>query len=114
MNMTMMERPLMSPDGIERVASSNVEYLCFEGGGGKGVIFLGALQELERQRILRFRSGRLDPQGQIKGVAGSSAGALTAVLLSCGFTARDLQRLLFGGFDFNLFFDQPGRPAKIP
>lgn len=114
MHSDLIDQTLMTPDGIERISSRNVEYLCFEGGGGKGVLFLGALQELARQRVLRYSGARLDPNGQIKGIAGSSAGALTAVLLSCGYTPRDLQALLFGSYDFNLFFDQPSQPAKVP
>ncbi|MEO1731765.1 MAG: hypothetical protein AAFR64_13655, partial [Pseudomonadota bacterium] len=37
---------------LEKVADRDVEYLCFEGGGGKGVIYLGAIRELEERRIL--------------------------------------------------------------
>lgn len=102
------------PLNVERVSKDAVEYLCFEGGGGKGVIFLGALQELERRRVIRYSGQTMDPRGQIKGLAGSSAGALTAVLLSCGYRANQIESLLFGGYDFNNFFDQPGRPAKVP
>lgn len=99
---------------IERVAQSDVRYLCFEGGGGKGIIFLGALKALEQRRVLRFEQHRLARNEQIDGIAGSSAGALTAVLLSCGYRPAFLERLLLGGYDFNLFFDQPGHPARIP
>lgn len=99
---------------IERVAPTDVKYLCFEGGGGKGIIFLGAIKALQERRILRFSGHRLSRNEQIDGIAGSSAGALTAVLLSCGYNYDALERLLLGGFDFNKFFDQPGIPARIP
>ena len=119
-------RPVAMLDAldIERVAASDVEYLCFEGGGGKGIIFLGAVKELEQRGILTYGRYRLDPAGKVKGIAGSSAGALTAVLLSCGYTSRFLEQMLLGDastnntptFDFNRFFDLPtsGMPRPTP
>lgn len=98
----------------ERVARQDVRYLCFEGGGGKGVIYLGAVQALADAGIVAFRGGRLDPNGQIRGIAGSSAGALTAVMLSLGYTPRMLETLVFGRYNFNRFFDLPGDPPQRP
>ncbi|MEO1489322.1 MAG: patatin-like phospholipase family protein, partial [Pseudomonadota bacterium] len=113
---------LIESTGIERVAQGNVQYLCFEGGGGKGIIFLGAVKELERRGVLTYDRYRLAPNGQIRGIAGSSAGALTAVLLSCGYNARYLQRLVLGtsgnsytpAFNFNRFFDLPTSSMPDP
>ncbi|RYG89652.1 hypothetical protein EU803_15975 [Loktanella sp. IMCC34160] len=102
------------PRDAERVLQRNVRYLCFEGGGGKGVIFLGAIRALTARGVLQFRNGRLVPGAQIDGIAGSSAGALTAVLLSCGYDHRAIQSLIFGAYNFNRFFDQPSSPARRP
>lgn len=99
---------------IERVPQNQVRYLCFEGGGGKGIVFLGAVRTLARRGVLRYQGGRLARGNQIDGIAGSSAGALTAVLLSCGYQPAFLEQLLLGGFDFNRFFDQPNPTARIP
>jgi len=53
------------------------ENLVFEGGGVKGLAFCGALKVLEEKGIMK----------NIKRLAGSSAGAITAGLLACGYTS---------------------------
>ncbi len=54
--------------------------LVFEGGGVKGIAYGGALSELESRNIL----------SHIKRVAGTSAGAITAILLAVGFGYKDV------------------------
>ncbi|WP_047151473.1 patatin-like phospholipase family protein [Aneurinibacillus tyrosinisolvens] len=54
----------------------------FEGGGVKGIGFVGAIQAFEQQG---FRWNR---------VAGTSAGAIIAGLLAAGFTAEELRQLM--------------------
>ncbi len=53
------------------------ENLVFEGGGVKGLAFCGALEVLEEKDVMK----------NIKRLVGSSAGAITAGLLACGYTA---------------------------
>lgn len=101
-------------DNIERIALNNVNFLVFEGGGGKGVVFLGAAKALEQLGLLQRSNGRLSPQGPIQGVAGSSAGAITAVLLSCGYSAAEIERILLGGYNFNRFFDLATPQGMVP
>jgi len=80
---------------------ATIEYLAFEGGGGKGAAYLGALKYLKDIGFLRFnepKSGtnekrRLDPIC-IKGISGSSAGAITAVLLASGHNCDDIYNIL--------------------
>lgn len=60
------------------------ENLVFEGGGNKGMAYVGALQVLESAGILR----------SIKRVAGASAGAIIAALISLGYDSRDLREFL--------------------
>jgi NTE family protein len=56
-----------------------LEYdLVFEGGGAKGIVFVGAMQEFEEQG---HKAGRL---------LGTSAGAITATLLAAGYTADEM------------------------
>lgn len=68
--------------------------LVFEGGGVKGVAYAGALQVLEDAGIA----------GQVKGVAGTSAGAITAALVAAGYTGDELATTLLT-LDFTTFED---------
>ena len=74
--------------------------LVFEGGGAKGIVLVGAMQEFEAQG---FTYGRL---------LGTSAGAITATLLAAGFTADGLfkainEKLPNGNSRFSTFMDVP-------
>lgn len=64
----------------------------FEGGGAKGVAYVGALDELAR-RNMWFRK-----------VAGTSAGAITASLIAAGYDNEEIKTIVFGT-DFNEFKD---------
>ena len=68
--------------------------LVFEGGGVKGVAYVGALKELEKRDIL----------ANIERIGGTSAGAINAVLLAAGYTPTETTKILFG-LDFRNFLD---------
>jgi len=68
--------------------------LVFEGGGVKGIAYAGALEELDIMGILMG----------VKRVAGTSAGAITATLLSVGYTPKEIS-IIVGGTDFKKFED---------
>ena len=68
--------------------------LVFEGGGVKGIAYVGALSVLEEKGILQ----------QIERVGGTSAGAINAVLLGLGYTREEMERIL-SGLDFRNFLD---------
>ena len=53
--------------------------LVIEGGGAKGAALVGALETL-------FATGRYRPRR----IIGTSAGAITAALLTAGFSPREL------------------------
>jgi NTE family protein len=72
----------------------NITNLVFEGGGVKGIAYAGVLDVLEQNGFLT----------QIKAVAGTSAGAITACLLSVGYNAADIKKLV-GQVDFGSFAD---------
>ena len=55
--------------------------LVFEGGGAKGTVFVGALQE--------FEARNLEPRRLV----GTSAGAITATMLAAGYTAEEMKAL---------------------
>ncbi len=80
-----------------------MEYdLVFEGGGAKGIVFVGAMQEFEARG---HTVGR---------VLGTSAGAITATLLAAGYNANQMlevinERLPNGKPRFSSFMDVPPR-----
>ncbi len=104
----------MQRRGIKK--PSDVENLAFQGGGGKGFAYIGAVQALEKLGILPA-VGR-PPVSNVRGIAGASAGSITAFLLAMKCNSNDFQKL-FGSsldldavlsgsaYDFDSFFDGP-------
>lgn len=72
----------------------NFKNLVFEGGGVKGIAYLGALGVLEEKEIVP----------QIQRIGGTSAGAINAILLGLGFTQKETKEILWS-LDFNNFKD---------
>lgn len=62
----------------------NFKNLVFEGGGVKGIAYAGALEELEAKGYLK----------NIKRVAGTSAGAITATLLALNYSVADVKEVI--------------------
>jgi NTE family protein len=54
--------------------------LVFEGGGAKGIVFVGALEILEQQKEYAFSR-----------LLGTSAGAITAAFVAAGYSAAEMQ-----------------------
>lgn len=80
---------------------ANYTNLAFEGGGVKGIAYAGALQVLESAGIL----------SQIKAVAGTSAGAITAAMVALGYSADQVHQII-GALNFASFEDREG-PIRI-
>lgn len=74
--------------------------LVFEGGGVKGIGFAGALTALKEQGY------------EPKGLAGTSAGAITAALVAAGFSPEELDEILLK-IPFSDFRDQ-GWEDRLP
>ena len=68
--------------------------LVFEGGGVKGIAYIGAMEVLKEKGILP----------RIQRVGGTSAGAINATLFALGFTNAE-QRSILKKLDFNNFMD---------
>lgn len=68
--------------------------LVFEGGGARGIAFVGALHAFEQRK---HRFGRL---------LGTSAGAIVAVLLAAGYSATEMQAALSEEVDGKPVFAQ--------
>ncbi|NOQ72146.1 MAG: hypothetical protein GQ574_09100 [Crocinitomix sp.] len=78
-----------------------IENLVFEGGGVKGIAYAGALQALETKNILK----------DVKRVAGTSAGAITAALVSLKYDAATITKVV-NETDFKTFEDH-WNPLKV-
>lgn len=68
--------------------------LIFEGGGVKGIAYVGALSVLEQKGILQ----------NIKRVGGASAGAIVALLLALDYGIPEIKKILWT-LDFKKFLD---------
>lgn len=90
------------PEKPETLQPDDIKYLVFEGGGGKGFAYLGAIEVLESLKVIE----------RVQGFAGASAGAITALLLSLGMKKADIENYMLHT-DFNQFFD-PVTPRKRP
>ncbi len=86
-------------------SADEIAYLALEGGGGKGVTYLGAIIALEEMGVLPIKKAA--GTNQIKGISGASAGAITALLLAIGYNSKQIKRLLSNSAQFNEFFDPP-------
>lgn len=97
---------------------STVRYLTFEGGGGKGLVYVGAIAALERTLNPDLMPRASDSYGKdvglapatlmtltdrplfninahpdqrpFAGVSGASAGAITALFLAMGMSSSDI------------------------
>ncbi|WP_346354746.1 patatin-like phospholipase family protein [Azotosporobacter soli] len=68
--------------------------LIFEGGGVKGIAYVGALQKLDEKGVLP----------NVKRVGGTSAGAIMALLCGLNYSLSEIETIL-KGLDFNKFLD---------
>lgn len=84
---------LPSSIGSFQVNTKEIKNLIFQGGSVKGIAYLGALQTMERRGILLKH---------IERVGGTSAGAITAVLLGLGYSVAELDKEL-RNLDFSSF-----------
>jgi NTE family protein len=74
--------------------------LVFEGGGVKGIGLAGAYAALDQRGFAH------------KGVAGTSAGAITAALIAAGYSSEELDQILLG-LPFKAFKDK-GWEDRLP
>jgi NTE family protein len=73
---------------------TTIKNLAFKGGGVLGIAYAGAIKVLETNNILP----------QIEKVAGTSAGAITATLVSLNYTADEIQSIV-NSTSFSTFED---------
>ncbi len=73
---------------------NNIVNLAFKGGGVLGIAYAGAIEVLEEKQMLQ----------QVQRVAGTSAGAITAALLSLRYNAAEILQIV-QSTDFKSFED---------
>jgi NTE family protein len=74
--------------------TKRVDNLVFEGAGIRGLAYCGAIKILEENRSLT----------NVKRIAGTSAGAITALLLSLNYTAKEIEEII-GSTNYRKFND---------
>lgn len=79
----------------------NIENLVFKGGGVLGIAYAGAIEALEKEGVLK----------DIKRTAGTSAGAVAAMLISLGYSSQEILQVL-GDTNFKKFQDDLN-PLKL-
>jgi NTE family protein len=83
--------PIATPESLNfeqcfngSLPAFNFENLAIEGGGAKGVAYVGAVEVLHQAGVLQ----------KLKRVAGTSAGSITAGLIALGYTPQELYETL--------------------
>lgn len=74
--------------------AQKVENIVFEGAGIRGLAYCGAIKALEQNNQI----------AEIKRIGGTSAGAITALLFSVGYTGVDIEKII-GETNFRKFND---------
>jgi NTE family protein len=63
----------------------DIKNLVFEGAGLRGIAYFGAIHELETRNVI----------AGVEKVGGTSAGAVTALCISLGYTSDEIARILY-------------------
>lgn len=94
-------------------SEKHVEYLALEGGGGKGIAFVGAIIALQKLKVLPINIEEKN-KNLLRGISGTSAGSITAFCLAIGMTGEDIVEIVENGIQYDGktvtlddFFDGP-------
>lgn len=85
----------MSKNVVQISPHPPIENLVFEGGGVKGLVYVGAIEVLDERDLLKG----------VKRVAGSSAGGIIALLLSLGYSSNEIKEEMYN-LNFKEFLDK--------
>lgn len=66
------------------ISQCQIENLVFEGAGIRGIAYAGVIEELEKQGKLKH----------INKVGGTSAGAITALMISLGYSSSEIESII--------------------
>ena len=70
---------------LVKAQNNGIKNLVFEGAGLRGIAYCGAIKELEDRKLI----------AGIEKVGGTSAGAVTALCISLGYTSEEIAKLLY-------------------
>lgn len=70
--------------GVPGHSQTTIKNLVFEGAGIRGIAYCGAIQEMEARKLMTG----------IEKVGGTSSGAIVAMMLSLGYTGREIETLI--------------------
>ena len=68
--------------------------LAFQGGGAKGLAYVGAYRALQEVKIKDIKSND-SITVPIKSIMGSSAGGITAIAASTGISYKEIQKICY-------------------
>src|SRR6476620_9787215 len=71
-----------------------IKNLAFEAAGIRGIAYCGAIQEMESRDLMK----------PVEKVAGTSSGAIVALLVSLGYSGEEIEKLI-GETNFKKFND---------
>lgn len=95
----------ISDDELNNLLDNHdITNLIFEGGGIKGIAYVGAIKQALRENVFDF--------GNIINIGGTSAGAITAVLLALDYQIPDIEKIL-GELDLMTFLDSEFKETFI-
>lgn len=86
--------PLLFTLAVAAQNKPHIKNIVFEGAGIRGIAYSGAVAELEKAGLMP----------QVEKVAGTSAGAITALIVSLGYSAAEIQKII-AGTNFSKFND---------
>jgi NTE family protein len=75
---------LISVIFISDAAAQSYKNLAFEGGGIRGIAYVGAIKVLDENGIIQ----------NVENVSGTSVGAIVAAMTACGYRAEEMESLL--------------------
>lgn len=91
----------------------DLKYLALEGGGAKGAVYVGAIEALEELYGVKEVNGSIldakEKDGKttkIKGIAGTSAGSITAFALALGLSSAQFKEVLKYDFKKNFLSEE--------
>src|SRR3990167_2951267 len=96
-----------------KLRKDQIHHLAFEGVGGKGAAYLGALGVMADPKVGLLKpandgttQGAVLDKTKVARISGASAGAITATLLACGYSLQEILQVVTSS-ELLKFYDPP-------